>query len=215
MTHTFGARPDPRVVRRHRRLGPPGLAIAAACLLAGCATTSMRPSAVDTAPALQAIHGDAFVQQIEVLASDDFEGRSVGTDGETKTVQYLSGEFKRLGLLPGNPDGSYVQAVPLAGYASQPRAAVAVGGRRIEWQFPQDYVAFSFEREPQVQVRASDLVFVGYGVKAPEYDWDDFKGVELKGKTLIVLINDPQIPDPADPTKLDDKMFKGLSLIHI
>ena len=214
MTHASGHPTDPRGASRDPRMGRMAPAMILPVLLAACASVSMAPAAVDPAPALQAIHGDAFVKQIAVLASDDFEGRSVGTPGEAKTVEYLSGEFQRLGLLPGNPDGSYVQAVPLAGYTSQPSASVAVGGRRIEWTFPQDYVAFSFERQAQVQVRASDLVFVGYGVKAPEYDWDDFKGVDLKGKTLIVLINDPQIPDPADPTKLDDKMFKGKAMTY-
>lgn len=165
-------------------------------------------------PALQAVRAADVQRQIETLASDDFEGRSVGTPGGDKTVEYLIGEFKRIGLAPGNPDGSYVQAVPLTGHTSTPQAVIEAGGQRLAWSAPDDYVAVSYQRDANVRLAGSEMVFVGYGVKAPEYDWDDYKGVDLRGKTLVVLVNDPQIPDPADPSRLDDRMFKGKAMTY-
>ena len=166
------------------------------------------------APALAAIRAPDLLKDIQVLSSDDFEGRSPGTHGEDLTVDYLISRFKALGLQPGNPDGSYVQKVPLTGHIAQPEAHVHVGGRSLDWRFPGDYVAWSYLRQPEVALKASELVFVGYGVKAPEYDWDDFKGVDLHGKTLVVLINDPQIPDPQHPDQLDEHLFKGRAMTY-
>ncbi len=84
----------------------------------------------------------------------------------------------------------------------------------MELRAPNDFVAFTQRIAPEVEVKDSDVVFVGYGIVAPEYGWDDFKGVDLKGKTLVFLINDPPIPDPNDPGKLDDKMFKGKAMTY-
>jgi Zn-dependent M28 family amino/carboxypeptidase len=183
----------------------------AALLLSGCTTEPEQPG---VAQALQTVQASDFLKYIETLASDDFEGRSVGTEGGAKTVDYLATEFKRIGLMPGNPDGTYLQAVPLIGYRSAPSISISVGGRRMDLRFPDDFVAFSYERQPEVQVTRSELVFVGYGVTAPEYFWDDYKGADLKGKTLLMLINDPQIPDPADPARLDDKVFRGRAMTY-
>ena len=79
----------------------------------------------------------------------------------------------------------------------------------MELHSPDEFVAFTQRITPEVKVENSEIVFVGYGVVAPEYGWDDFKGMDVKGKTLVFLINDPPLPDPNDPSKLDDKMFKG------
>ncbi|TMH75597.1 MAG: M20/M25/M40 family metallo-hydrolase [Betaproteobacteria bacterium] len=189
-----------------------------ATLTAGCATGAPPASVSSTPPnigrALQEVDASDFLKHIETLASDDFEGRSVGARGEAVTVDYLVGEFKRIGLMPGNPDGSYIQRVPLTEHTSAPSAIIKAGATRLDLKFPDDFVAWSFRREPQVNVSGSELVFVGYGVVAPEYAWDDYKGVDLKGKTLLMLINDPQIPDPHDPTKLDDKMFMGKAMTY-
>src|SRR5205823_8920246 len=80
--------------------------------------------------------------------------------------------------------------------------------------FPQDAVIWSRHFVPKVKVDDSDIVFVGYGIVAPEYGWDDYKGVDVRGKTILMLINDPPIPDPKDPSKLDDKMFKGRAMTY-
>jgi Zn-dependent M28 family amino/carboxypeptidase len=180
--------------------------------LIGAALTAR--AADNTAPALAAISGDSIKARVEVLSSDEFEGRAPGTAGEDKTVTYLTSEFKKLGLAPGNPDGTYVQAVPMVGIISKPAMSFAVGGQQMDLTFINDYVANSRRVVPRVEVRDSDVVFVGYGVVAPEYGWDDYKGVDVRGKTVVMLINDPPIPDPKDPTKLDPAMFKGKAMTY-
>lgn len=155
-----------------------------------------------------------FMQHIKILASDDFEGRAPGTRGETLTTDYLIGQFKQMGLSPGNPDGSYMQKVPLIGYTSLPEASLKNISDVTALKFPQDYVAWSATQQAEILLENADLLFVGYGVVAPEYGWDDYKGVDVKGKTIVMLINDPPLPDPADPTKLDAKMFKGDAMTY-
>jgi len=156
------------------------------------------------------ISADDFKAAVTTLSSDDFEGRLPGSHGEQLTVDFITAQFKKIGLKPGNSDGSYVQKVPLTGHRTTP--SFSIGG--VQLKTPEDYVAWSYLRQPEFSVTESPLVFVGYGVIAPEYGWDDYKGVDLKGKTMVVLINDPPIPDPADPTKLDDTMFKGKAMTY-
>ncbi|MDQ3710977.1 MAG: M20/M25/M40 family metallo-hydrolase [Acidobacteriota bacterium] len=160
-------------------------------------------------PALESITGDEILAHIKVLASDEYEGRAPGTKGETLTVNYLVEQFKRFGLKPGNPDGSYTQKVPLVGFTAEPSASLKVGGKSLDFNFPDDYVARSRRLLPEVTVENSGVVFVGYGIVAPEYGWDDFKNVDARGKTLIILDDEPQISDAREPSKLDEKMFKG------
>jgi len=169
---------------------------------------------VPVAQALKAMEPQSFLNHITVLASDDFEGRSVGTHGGEVTEQYLVSEFQRLGLAPGSSNGSYLQAVPLSGHVSAPTARVHRDGKSVDLHFRDDIVAWSYQRAPRIDIKNSELVFAGYGVVAPEYGWDDFKGLDVKGKTLVVLINDPQIPDPKDPSRLDDTMFKGKAMTY-
>src|SRR5947208_1390030 len=95
-----------------------------------------------------------------------------------------------------------------------PKASLRIGSREIELKFPDDWVAVSRRGERDVAVTDSDVVFVGYGVVAPEYGWDDYKGVDVRGKTLLMLVNDPAVADPKDPTKLDEKMFKGKAMTY-
>ncbi|HVU17160.1 MAG TPA: M28 family metallopeptidase [Candidatus Didemnitutus sp.] len=166
------------------------------------------------APALNAISGASIRHHTAVLSSDDFEGRAPGTAGEDKTVAYLESEFRRLGLAPGNSNGTYIQAVPMVGLTSKPVMSFAIGGQTLTPTFFNDFVANSRHVTGHVEVKDSDLVFVGYGVVAPEYGWDDYKGVDLHGKTVVMLINDPPIPDPKDPTKLDPAMFKGKAMTY-
>jgi Zn-dependent M28 family amino/carboxypeptidase len=166
-------------------------------------------------PALDVITPDALLAHIKTLASDEFEGRSPGTKGEELSIKYISDQFRSIGLKPGNPDGSYFQEVPLAGIKSEPKMVLAVAGKPpVELKYPDDFVASSARLQPEIKVDNSDLVFVGYGVVAPEYGWDDYKGVDVRGKTLLMLINDPAVPDPKDPSKLDEKMFKGKAMTY-
>ena len=164
--------------------------------------------------ALATITAADLMRHIEVLASDKFEGRAPGTKGEEKTVAYLTEQFQKMGLQPGNPDGRYVQDVPLVGIDGKPTLRFNVGGKTIKLKHRKDFVATTARFLPRVDVKNSELVFVGYGTQAPEYGWDDYKGLDVKGKTIVMLINDPAIPDPKDPTQLDAKMFRGKAMTY-
>ena len=182
------------------------IAIVPLLLLAGCANR-----ATDLRPAMEAITAEGLLTHIKVLASDEYEGRAPGTEGERKTTNYLESQFREMGLKPGNPDGSYIQAVPLAGITSKTAAEFTAGGKKLAVAGQVDYVAGSMRYVPTVDVKDSEIVFVGYGVVAPEYGWDDYKGVDVKGKTILMLVNDPQVVDGG---KLDDKMFKGKAMTY-
>ena len=188
--------------------------LAAVCLVAAVASTLAESNVQPPRAALDAIDAADLLQHIKVLASDEFEGRAPGSKGEELTVKYITEQFKALGLKPGNPDGTYVQQAPLAGITSAPTASFTVGDNNTELKFPEDYVAFSSRLQENIAVNDSEIVFVGYGVVAPEYGWDDYKDVDVKGKTILMLINDPAIPDPLDGSKLDDKMFKGRAMTY-
>ncbi|HEX3620363.1 MAG TPA: M28 family peptidase [Candidatus Udaeobacter sp.] len=165
-------------------------------------------------PAREAITPDGLLAHIKVLASDEFEGRAPGTKGEELSIKYISDQFKKIGLKPGNPDGTYTQEVPLAGIKSEPRMSFTIGDKTIDLKYPDDFVASSARLQPEIKVEKSDVVFVGYGIVAPEYGWDDYKDVDVRGKTLLMLIGDPPIPDSKDPSKLDEKMFKGKAMTY-
>src|SRR6478735_8318243 len=172
------------------------------------------PEADRLKPALDAITADGLLAQIKMLASDEFEGRAPGSKGEELSIQYIADQFKTIGLIPGNPDGTYFQEVPLAGIKSAPTASFVVGGQTLTLNYPDDYVASSARLQDQIKVDNSDIVFVGYGIVAPEYGWNDYKDVDVRGKTLLMLINDPPIPDAKDSGKLDDKMFGGRAMTY-
>ncbi len=174
--------------------------------------TTMSTAALQ--PAMAAITGESILEHTNRLASDAFEGRAPGTPGEDSTVAYLTEQFKALGLAPGNPDGSYIQPVSLIGYTSRPELTITTGGRTMRPAFPTDFVGVSRRNRTDVRVDNSDLVFVGYGVVAPEYGWDDYKGLDVKGKTIVMLVNDPAVPDPNDSTKLDSTVFKGQAMTY-
>ena len=165
-------------------------------------------------PALEAITPDGLLAHIKVLASDEFEGRAPGTKGEELSVKYISDQFKKIGLKPGNPDGTYTQEVPLAGINSEPRMSFTIGDKTIDLKYSDDFVASSARLQPEIKVEKSDVVFVGYGIVAPEYGWDDYKDVDVRGKILLMLIGDPPIPDSKDPSKLDEEMFKGKAMTY-
>jgi Zn-dependent M28 family amino/carboxypeptidase len=183
------------------------LCVASLTLLLSCATQPASPQ-------LGLISSSALLDHIKMLSSDEFEGRAPGSKGEQKTVAYLTQQFKQLGLAPGNPDGSYLQHVPLMGVHSKPALTLEAGGQKMPLRFPDDFVAFSALNQPEVKLDQSQLVFVGYGVQAPEFGWDDYKGVDVRGKTVVMLINDPPIPDPADPSKLDPAVFGGKAMTY-
>ena len=167
-------------------------------------------------PALDVITPDALLAHIKTLASDEFEGRAPGSKGEELSTKYIADQFRAAGLAPGNPDGTYVQEVPLAGIKSDSRLqfVVTIGGLPLDLRFGDDFVASSARLQNEIKIDNSDIVFVGYGVVAPEYGWDDYKGVDVRGKTILMLINDPPVLDSKDPSKLDEKMFKGKAMTY-
>jgi Zn-dependent M28 family amino/carboxypeptidase len=171
-------------------------------------------SAADIAPAIESITAADLMRHIQRLASDEFEGRAPASPGEDSTVAYLTSEFQRIGLQPGNPDGTFIQNVPLVGFTAEVDASLMVNGQPVSFEGPRDFIADTRRATEVVTVESSQFVFVGYGVVAPEYDWDDYKDVDVTGKTILMLVNDPQIPDPSAPDALDASTFNGTAMTY-
>ena len=178
------------------------LSLAGVVALAACNRAPVETPAV-TAPAATApttadhaftpdINGADFAEHVKVLASDAFEGRAPGSAGEEKTVEYLKAQFLRLGLKPGNGD-SWFQDVPMTVTTADPGAelSIDVAGKPQSLKFGTDMVVGTRTGQAKVEVKDSDLVFVGYGVDAPEQQWNDYAGLDVKGKTVVMLVNDP------------------------
>ncbi|CCW20072.1 Aminopeptidase [Sphingobium indicum BiD32] len=141
----------------------------------------------------QTVAPQQLEQSVRVLASDLFEGRAPGTVGEERTIGYLVGRFQALGLEPGGPDGQWVQSVPLlhTRLGSAGTLGVSQGGATTPWTVGRHVYLSTLQPKDKVAISAAPMVFVGYGVSAPERGWDDFKGVDLKSKVAVFLINDP------------------------
>ena len=164
-------------------------------------------AAIDTAGA--AITADGLLQHIKDLSADSMEGRAPGTPGEDKAVAYMQAQFKAIGLKPGNPDGTYLQNVDLIGYKAHPTASLTARRKdRSRSSIPTTSSPTRGTTAPETKVDNSDIVFVGYGVVAPEYGWDDYKGVDVKGKTILMLVNDPPVRVAGDTT-LDTRDVQG------
>ncbi|MGK7389904.1 MAG: M28 family peptidase [Candidatus Cyclobacteriaceae bacterium M2_1C_046] len=160
--------------------------------------------------AMQAIDAEEFANHIQTLASDEFQGRMPGTIGEEKTINYLKEEFQQLGLQPGNGD-SFFQEVQLVEINSQPQGPMIVKdeqGESISLEYLDDYVALTRRVKDQVKLENSELVFAGYGIVAPEYNWNDYEGLDVEGKTVVVLVNDPGFA-----TK-DSTLFNGEAMTY-
>jgi Zn-dependent M28 family amino/carboxypeptidase len=145
------------------------------------------PSAARAAP----INVNTLKTMTRTLSSDAFEGRAPTTPGETKTVAYLIAQMKRAGLKPGN-NGSWTQDVPLVETISSPGALEISGGSApLSFVYKTDFVASTYQVVQRSELKDSELVFVGYGINAPEKGWNDYAGLDVKGKTVVILINDP------------------------
>ncbi len=199
------------------------LALVIAC--AGCSNPEGQPPASENTPAaaperiplgqLPDVDIAGVLAHTRVLSSDEFEGRAPASKGEERTVAYLIDQFKKAGLKPGNTDGTYIQKVPLVGITAGPAPLIVRRGARqetLKWR--DDVVAWTKHVEPRVAIKDSELVFVGYGVVAPEFEWDDYKGMDVKGKTLVMLVNDPPVADAATPGQLDPKAFGGRAMTY-
>jgi Zn-dependent M28 family amino/carboxypeptidase len=174
-----------------------------ACLVAA-ACSSREPTPAGAPPSsasqqipigqLPPIDTDAVLAHTKVLSSDEYEGRAPGTKGEELAVTYIEDQFKKIGLKPGNTDGTYIQKVPLVGITADPAPLIfAKGAQKQTLKWKDDVVAWTKHVADRASINNSELVFVGYGVVAPEFNWDDYKGVDVSGKTLVMLVNDPPV----------------------
>lgn len=155
--------------------------------------------------AYQSFDTTQLKHDIKVLSSDAFEGREPSGVGEKMTTDFLIERFKALGLAPGNGD-SYTQAVPMVSITSQPVKNLSIAD--IDFEYPKNFVATSRKTQQSIGLKDSELVFVGYGINAPEYQWNDYAGLDVKGKTVVVLVNDPGYATQ------DETLFEGNTMTY-
>ncbi|MDQ8155108.1 MAG: peptidase M28, partial [Gemmatimonadota bacterium] len=197
------------------------VALSAQASRAPAKTTRPAPTGAATArfadavrAAERSVNGDAILRDIRELASDRFLGRGVATAGEDSTVAFLARRFAEIGLTPAGEGGTFVQPVPMIGTTSALTASFTVRGAPVALAPLEDIVAWSQQATERVSVAGTQVVFVGYGISAPELGWDDYKGLDIRGKTVIMLIGDPPVPDPKDSTRLDAKTFGGVAMTY-
>ncbi len=154
----------------------------------------------DLKPALESINTQDLSKHIRTISSDEFEGRLPSSRGEEKTIRYIKGEFEKLGLEPGNGD-SYFQEVPLVSITVDPDTELVVqgGGNPHTFAYGKECMVSTRREMETVSLKNSEMVFVGYGIVAPEYNWNDYEGLDVRGKTVVMLVNDPgyATQDPA------------------
>jgi len=193
-------------IKPFQTTGIPKLTVIFAGLLLAAlgARSAVRGQSLASVPAFSA---DRLMAHIRTLSSNEFQGRGPGTKGEELSLAYIVKQFHDMGLESGNSDGSYLQAVPLVGIRPDPNMTLTIAGygKTMQLAFEKDFVAQTRRMVDSVHLDA-DMIFVGYGVQAPEYKWDDFKGVDVKGKVIVVLISDPPVPD--------EKMFGGKAMTY-
>ena len=183
-----------------------GLAILATVLTAAAQQPANTIAGADSA-AFKAINATTYAKHMTVLVSKELQGRKPFTAGEIKTINYLQKEFKTLGLQPGNGD-SFFQAVPMVDIKSSPENQLVIKGKNgaISATYLSGFVAGTKQVLPTVNIENSPLVFAGYGIVAPEFNWNDYAGLDVKGKTVVVLINDPGLKD--------ETLFKGENMTY-
>jgi Zn-dependent M28 family amino/carboxypeptidase len=164
-----------------------GIGAISLALLAGCAATQGQEAA-----SVPTFDEQAWRGHVERLASDDFEGRAPGTPGEAKTLDYIEAQFRAAGLQPG-AGGSFRQAVPLVEVTTRPDPTMEVRGKdgSLSLRYAEDYVSWTRRPVPESRLADAEVVFAGYGIVAPEYGWNDYAGLDVKGKLVLVLVNDP------------------------
>lgn len=183
------------------------LSIVCVSFFAACNTADK--TTVDENDGLAAFSKDSLSKHISVLAGDDFLGRKPFTEGETKTIAYLKEQFAVAGLEPGNGD-SYVQDVPMVRITTNAAAAMKVQSAKSSFDLKgfDDYVIWTDKTDSSISLDNTELVFAGYGVVAPEYGWNDYAGLDVKGKVVLVLVNDPGYHAG------DSSLFKGKTMTY-
>lgn len=143
-------------------------------------------------PSLSSITVEDMKDRISVLASDDFQGRAPATEGEEKTISYLAEQFKQIGLKPANKD-SFFQEVALLKLTADASMKLDISGDKstLSLKFSDDFIGGTPQVSEVVKIDNSDIVFVGYGINSPENGWNDYEGLDVKGKTVLMLVNDP------------------------
>lgn len=152
---------------------------------------------------------ESYGAYLTALAADEMEGRKPFTSGEKKTLAYLEKEFKALGLEPGNGD-SFLQEVPMVDIRTSPAPSMTVSGKgkTLELQGREDYVLWTRRTEPSITLDKSELVFAGFGIVAPEYNWNDYAGLDVKDKVVLIMVNDPGFYEQAPD------VFKGRAMTY-
>ena len=211
--------------------------IPASLLLAACGSDTPPPAQAPVEPAKSsyvelkadpakaaltaAIDANDLARHIQTLSSDEYEGRGPGSLGERLTLNYFENEFRRIGFLPAVADGkpckafpcdgaSYFQRVPMVSTTADPATTlnIRVGGQEQVLAMGKDMAVGSRSEQPEVAIKDSELVFVGYGVVAPEQNWNDYAGLDVKGKTVVILVNDPGF------LRGDETLFKGRAMTY-
>ncbi len=169
------------------------------------ASAHLPPAAI---AAMQKIDPERIRAHVKFLSSDLLEGRGTGQRGGELAAAYIATQFELYGLKPAGDNGTYMQKVPMVGVTTLPETTFSIvggNGAGMDLKPLSDYVGFNESQQPESDIDA-DIVFVGYGIEAPEYNWDDYKGVDVRGKVLLMLVNEP----PSD----DVKFFKGKALTY-
>jgi Zn-dependent M28 family amino/carboxypeptidase len=184
--------------------------------LAGCASATPPPAPTPVVPAFASppLSADALIEHVRVLASDEFEGRAPGTNGERLTLEYLERTFAAAGLQPGVTlsDGtrSWRQETPLiaATLTNDPTLTIAGRDGARQYVYGEHFSAWTKRLEEQVDIENAELVFVGYGIVAPELGWNDYEGVDMRGRIAVILVNDPDFDTG------DDRGFGGRAMTY-
>ena len=192
-----------------------GLSLLSAAVLVGCVATtsddssqvnsSQANSAKDISASHDSINTAQLIEHVKVLSSDKFGGRAPSSEGERLTLEYLTEQFTAIGFKPGNGD-SFLQEVPLVSIEASSDMTLSIGSK--DYQHGTDMVMGSARISELEQLKNSELVFVGYGVNAPEYNWNDYKDLDVKGKTVVILVNDPGFATQ------DPEVFNGNAMTY-
>ncbi len=170
-----------------------------------CTLWASAEAQTPSAPPLPTVNSAAMDAHLKYLADDLLEGRAPATRGGELAARYIAAQFEALGLAPGAADGSYYQPVTLVGLTPHPTMRWGVAQKQRSIRYLDDFVAWS-ERPIASESTKADVVFVGYGIRAPEWKWDDYKDVDVRGKLLLMLVNDPGIQDST--------IFQGRTLTY-
>ena len=165
----------------------------------------------DIEAALASLNADELAHDVEILSSDEFEGRSPSSPGEEKTINFIKTEYEKVGLKPGNGEkNSFFQEVPLVEITASPKTKLVISGAKIplEFAYADDFVGGTLRVQEKVAVENSEMVFVGYGIVAPEYQWNDYAGIDVQGKTVVMLVNDPGFATQ------DPELFNGRAMTY-